>query len=127
MTVHHCGFCNSVIGEKEADRLVRETELAENTLRAKLDAVRELHHPFGIYDECGHNHEYLDGGNLREGVIEVKEVGLTCEEGLEYWVCRHCCTDRGWQTEHCTIYHYHGKNEPACQTLRILDGGGDVE
>jgi hypothetical protein len=94
-------------------------------LRATLDAVRELHRPFKIYDGCGHEHEWGDDGNPPDGVQEVDEIGLVCDDGYQYSICWSCCTQgSGYQTEDCAG-HRHGKDVPQCPTIAILDGGGD--
>jgi hypothetical protein len=91
-------------------------------LRTKLDAVRELHRPFKIYDECGHNHHIDDGRRIYHGVIDIDEIGRTCDDGYQYAICWSCCTQRsGYQTEDCTGHH-HGPDVPQCPTIAILDG-----
>ena len=52
--------------------------------------VRKLHVPFGIYDECGHKHHESE-----LGVVEIDEIGLTCDDGKLQTVCRECDTDDG--------------------------------
>jgi hypothetical protein len=85
-----------------------------------ITELRELHRPFGIYDECGHDHteEQLEAGDC----LEIDEVGLTCEDGLMYQVCEHCCIKEWFgQTEDCASDHKHGKGEPICATAAILE------
>ena len=74
-----------------------------------LRAVVELHQPFGIYDECGHQH---DEGE--PGVIEVDAVGLTCEEGRIQTVCRGCDTEDGEVDEDTS------DGDWPCPTLRVI-------
>lgn len=57
-------------------------------LEARLEAVLTLHSPFGIYDECGHDHTEDE-----PGVVEVDGIGLVCAEGKLYEVCRTCHYD----------------------------------
>ena len=57
-----------------------------------LKALRgevEAHSDFGIYEDCGHGHD------LGEGVFDIDDVGLVCEEGLIQTICRECDTDDG--------------------------------
>jgi hypothetical protein len=55
----------------------------------------------------------------------VDEVGLTCDEGLMYEICTSCCLQDGWaegyQTEECATRHEHGRNDPICKTVAILE------
>lgn len=90
--------------------------MAEKTLEQR---IRALHFPFGIYDECDHEHTeaHLEAGDC----LEIMEVGLTCEDGLMYRICESCCTDGGGQTEQCISSHEHGKDEPICATMALLE------
>jgi len=98
--------------------------MSPETAVERLEALRGLHKPFGIYTECGHDHteEELEAGLC----IEVDLVGLTCDEGLLYQVCEHCCTDDAtferYQTESCAEGHEHGAGEPICKTMAVLEG-----
>lgn len=74
--------------------------------------VRKLHYPFKIYDECEHQHE---AANELLGIVEIDEIGLTCDAGLLYTVCRECDTDDGEVNEN-TEY-----GEWPCATLKALD------
>ena len=87
-------------------------------LEAERAAILKLHAPFKIYDECGHKHTNHD---LDSGLaIEVEECGLVCEDGYQYSVCYHCCTDdTGDMTEWC-MDHDHGKDKPICATVALL-------
>ena len=90
-----------------------------DALAAKLDAVRALHRPVGIYDEC----ECSDEAKA-EGHEDVEEVGLTCNR--MYTVCAECCRDDVYQTEDCANYHDHKPDEAHhCPTIRALDGGAE--
>jgi hypothetical protein len=98
--------------------------LAEvDRLTAENGRARALHSEYKIYDECGHNHRYSEDGDLEPGVIEVEDVGLTCEDGLQYVICRECCTHGGrqGQTVTCVDDHDHGVCWP-CPTLQALGG-----
>jgi hypothetical protein len=59
-------------------------------LREAAARVLALHVPHLIYDECGHRHEEGD-----QGVTEIPDVGLTCQDGYAYTICRHCCASDG--------------------------------
>ena len=83
-------------------------------LKARAEKVLALHQEFKIYDECGHDHRYLENGGLPEGVHEIDEVGLTCSDGYMYSICSNCCTggSQEWQTEVCADQHKHdGKSQ----------------
>ena len=91
-----------------------------DALAAKLDAVRALHRPVGIYDEC----ECSDEAKA-EGHEDVEEVGLTCNR--MYTVCAECCRDDVYQTEDCANYHDHKPDEAHhCPTIRVLDTTPDT-
>jgi hypothetical protein len=82
-------------------------------------AVSKLHSPWGIYDECGHDHR----DEAEPDVVDVAEVGLTCKAGLMYQVCSACCVDGSFemhQTEECVSAHKHGTGEPLCPTDAVL-------
>ena len=90
-----------------------------DALAAKLDAVRALHRPVGIYDEC----ECSDEAKA-EGHEDVEDIGLTCNR--MYTVCAECCRDDVYQTEDCASYHDHKPDEAHhCPTARALDGGAE--
>lgn len=82
--------------------------------------IRELHKPFGVYDNCGHDHN--DAELADEICLRVDDVGLTCDEGLMYEICRECCTNGDYQTEECGTNHRHVKGKPICPTIAALDG-----
>jgi hypothetical protein len=94
------------------------------TFNEIIGQIRELHPPYGIYDICDHEHTDDEAGFGL--VFEVDEVGLTCKEGLMYWVCTTCCNDDGgWQTEKCTSSHTHDKNlENICPTIQLVTRTG---
>ena len=87
--------------------------------RARLiQALKALHAPYGIYDQCDHQHVESD-----QDAVYIDGVGLTCEEGLLETVCRHCCTDRDYgQTETCASDHKHLPGYALCPTLALVDG-----
>jgi hypothetical protein len=90
--------------------------LSPDAMRAAIEAVLELHHPFGIYDKCGHDHAEADSG-----VREIHNVGLVCDEGLEFVVCSHCCASDGYgQSEQCASEHDHGRSCDPCPTVRLI-------
>ncbi|HEY6493278.1 MAG TPA: hypothetical protein VIZ43_08400 [Trebonia sp.] len=85
----------------------------------RLAALRELHAPHRIYDECGHDHAEDDPAAVRCSDF------ITCEEAFEYEICRHCCTEGEdfSETEECASQHDHGPGKPLCLTAVILEGG----
>ena len=87
-------------------------------LAAQVEAVRALHVPFRIYDEC----ECED--TTTPGHVDVEEVGITCN--LLHIACRECCTsgvDIRYQTEDCANGHDH--RDTQCPTIAALDGPGE--
>jgi hypothetical protein len=69
-----------------------------------VDAIRAVldeHPPRRIYDECGHTH--TEG---EPGTVTVDEVGVVCEAGYQYTICRGCCCTDDWeQTGWCGAEH----------------------
>jgi hypothetical protein len=87
---------------------------AEFKALATIERIRLLHREHKIYDECGHKHTEAD-----EGVRNISDVGLVCDEGYMYSVCHYCCTDSvGDQTEECVSEHDHSTG--LCATRRAL-------
>jgi hypothetical protein len=110
------------------DRPGIATALTEQWLEheAVLTKIREIHTPWGIYTECGHQHTEAELEDEASPVKEVDLVGLVCADGLMYRVCRSCCVEPGWsegfQTETCATKHLHTPEGPVCPTTAALDG-----
>lgn len=87
-------------------------------MATRLRKIDALHQPFGIYDECGHEHKGDEETEKADepGVVYVAEVGFTCEEGRVQTVCRHCHTDDGEVREDTSDWEW------PCATRRLLDG-----
>lgn len=83
---------------------------AEPVTAEEIQRIRRAHSPFGIYDECGHDHNEGD-----PSVIDVEDIGLSCKDGLRYQVCFECDTDDGevceWTPE---------ENAWPCDVARVL-------
>jgi hypothetical protein len=79
-----------------------------------LKQVREIHKPFGIYDECDHDH--AEG---EEGTIYVDDIGIVCDKPM-YSICTNCCAFGGdSQSEECASAHDHGPGKPICATAAL--------
>lgn len=74
--------------------------------------VRKLHTPFKVYDECGHSHEKEDEA---AGIVEIDDVGISCEDGVLYTVCRECDTTDG------ATHEYTDEGKWPCRTIEALD------
>lgn len=86
-----------------------------NELAAAILSVLTLHRAHRIFDECDHHHQYTDEGKVPEGVLEIEEVGLTCEAGFMYSICWSCCTqESGYQSEGCADNHDHRGGPESC-------------
>lgn len=94
-------------------------------LEARLAAVSAIHTPHSIYDQCDHEHTADEIGT--RGVVDVGEIGLTCEK--MYDICSECCVvrDDGSQSETCATYHTHGLDLPICKTSAALRACGYKE
>jgi hypothetical protein len=85
-----------------------------------LSAVLDLHPPVRIWEDCGHHHEYAEDGTVPEGLTEVEEIGLVCDQADVYTICRYCCCgDSDYQTEVCVADHGIGFHDP-CPTVRVI-------
>jgi hypothetical protein len=80
-------------------------------VEAALAAVLAIHREHRIYDECGHKHSEGEAG-----VIDLEDVGLTCEAGYLYSVCYACETDEGVCREDSDEHPY------PCSTVRVAKG-----
>jgi hypothetical protein len=107
------------INEHE-DRVAERDSLGE-----RIAAVRALHTPYRIYDECDCTPEQKDADE-GDNHVAALDIGITC--ALMYVICRECCcdgTDREYQTEVCVLYHETHTSDTAtiCATVRALDEG----
>lgn len=107
--------------EGVAEILARAEEI-EAAIRG-VACVRRLHREFKIYGECGHRHHLDDWESGVAGVRLVAEVGLVCEDGYLYSVCRECCAPgEVGQNRECAENHDHKADGWECNTLAALDG-----
>ena len=74
-----------------------------------IDEIRKRHKPYGIYDDCGHEHDETEAG-----VIEVMDIGYVCKSGLLYEVCFYCDTDDG------TPYEWIEQQTWPCDAAQVL-------
>lgn len=81
-----------------------------------LERVRALHRPIGIWDECDCPDEAKDDHTH----VEIEDVGNTCNKVAV--ACEECCTDGGFLTEDCSVYHHHTLDGPRCATAAIIEG-----
>jgi len=86
-------------------------------LRRAVEAVRDVHRPYPIYELCGHD---LD--ECVDPVVQLDDGTWTCGQ-LVAVVCSACCVDvRGRQTDECAEDHDHGDGLPLCLTIAALAG-----
>ena len=85
--------------------------------QSTIARVAAIHRPYGIYEECGHDHEPDE-----PGVTEVDDIGLVCAEGKMYDICGSCCAHdfEGGQDLECAENHVHAKGEAICPTFSAL-------
>lgn len=92
----------------------------DSSARKVVIHVLGLHRAFRIFEECGHGHQFTENGRLPDGVLNVENVGLTCEDGYLYSICWCCCTEEsGYQSEDCGTDHPHEGPEACwpCPTI----------
>jgi hypothetical protein len=100
--------------EAKLDRAILEQSkltMGLRTVERRLAAVLAIHSSYGVYDECGHDHQEGD-----PGTIEVEDVGIVCEAGHLYDVCRACHTVDGVTTEDADERSW------PCDTRRAAEG-----
>ena len=86
-------------------------------LRRAVEAVRDVHRPYPVYELCGH-----ELGDAECDPIQLDDGTWTCGP-LVAVVCSACCIDsRGWPTDECEEDHEHGRDLPLCPTLAALEG-----
>jgi hypothetical protein len=72
-----------------------------------------LHTEWKCYDECGHQH--TDEDVLAGRAFDIDNVGVTCEDGHLYSVCRECHTTDGEPREDTE------DGEWPCPTIRAIE------
>jgi hypothetical protein len=98
----------------------RAKDTAENALdpqacaKAVL-AVLDMHSPYRIFNECGHEHDPVE-----PGLYYIDEVGLVCEDGYAFAICAHCCASDDGQTEQCASYHVDPNLCYPCREIRAI-------
>ena len=85
-------------------------------LAERVEKVLALHVPYGVYDECEHDH--TDAEVLAGMAIDVDDVGRTCEAGKLYELCAECHLVNDEVTEDCGDINWIWP----CKTVRALDG-----
>ena len=113
---------NEISSEREINTVVNANKPSS---KSAIDRITAIHRPYGIYEECGHDHEPNE-----PGVIEVNDIGLVCAEGKMYDICVSCCMgglSSTGQTETCASTHEHRLGEPICVTMREVAKINDAE
>lgn len=112
-----CGRVGDVRPEYRRDESL-QAECAR--LRRMVEAVRDVHRPYPIYELCGHD----ESDAACVDPIELDDGTWTCGP-LVAVVCAACCVDvRGRQTDECAEDHDHGDGLPLCLTIAALAGTG---
>ena len=102
-----------------AQRVLRRLAADDRTVAMAVRAVMELHCPYRIYDDCGHQpHDYAEDGSIPADLVELEGIGLVCEKGYLYSICRECCADvvepHVFQRAVCNDHHEHLDPATAC-------------
>ncbi|AYN55823.1 hypothetical protein PP635_gp44 [Arthrobacter phage Auxilium] len=86
--------------------------------QAAMDAVRALHRPINVYDEC----ECPDGTHPEEYDYIDCEDYVGCENSFSHYACEVCCTANDYITEWCSDTHDHTTESGClCPTIRALE------
>lgn len=102
---------------REIERPKADLAKQRDELQDRIDKALGLHAEYPIYGECGHEHTEA----TEDGVVDVDDIGLTCEDGRLTSICRACCTDSSeYQTQECADHHA-GPCWP-CPTRVLLAG-----
>lgn len=105
-------------GGETPGEVLGKVRTERDRLAEQVKRVRDEHSEQRIYGDCGHEHEAPDAD---QGVRDIPEVGLVCEDGYDYSVCRSCCCDDdGNQSRECA--EEHGGECLPCPVIRALDG-----
>lgn len=94
--------------------LSRQTSSAAEKGARVVEALLDLHQPFKVHGDCGHDH-----GSGQDGVTERFDGLLVCDAADTTTVCIHCCTADFGQTDACASSHEHDSSGP-CKTVRAI-------
>jgi hypothetical protein len=96
----------------------KDAQIHDISRARMVQGLRALHCPYGVYDQCSHQHTEND-----VDAVYIDGVGLTCDDGLLMTICRHCCTRlMSGQTEDCATDHTHLPGYALCPTMAIVEG-----
>lgn len=85
-----------------------------------IRAVLEMHRPFTVYWDCGHDHGHAHEDGDCAGLIQRLDGLWVCSTAERETICRHCCcTDGGGQSDACAADHDHVSGGP-CPTVRVI-------
>ena len=85
-------------------------------LQEQVEAVKDLHKPIPVYDECEHDAEH--------GCEPVELADYTaCSESAIGWACETCCYDEGYGFENCPHAADHAgvSKSQSCPTMQIIN------
>lgn len=101
---------------RELQEMLEEADAAGFLMSNALGRVKALHRPWGIYDECGHDHGPADDEDTPPpGLHDIPDVGRVCDAGLLYTICYECDTDEGECREDSEAGEY------PCATIKALE------
>ncbi|MFO7275213.1 MAG: hypothetical protein DIU55_010110 [Bacillota bacterium] len=104
---------------RDCTSVYRALEAERDRLRRMVEAVRDVHRPYPVYELCGH-----DEDDDECDPIQLDDGTWTCGP-LVAVVCSACCIDvRGQQTDECAEDHDHGDGLPLCPTIAALSEAG---
>jgi hypothetical protein len=86
--------------------------------RARLiQGLKNLHVPYDVYTECGHQHSEQDSTALY-----IEPLGWVCTDGLVETICTHCCVGETAQAQVCVDKHEHKPDRALCPTMALIEG-----
>lgn len=107
----------AVVADAPLGHPIIEAAISElQRLQEQVEAVKDLHKPIPVYDECEHDAD--------RGCEPVElMVYIACSESVIGWACEICCYDEGYGFEDCPHAADHAgvPKSQSCPTAQIIN------